>query len=157
MKTLIGGIVAGLVVWFWGFIAHMVLPIGEMGLSVIPPERESAVLGALKSGLPGSGLYFFPGMKMDGTATEEETAAFEAKYREGPHGLLAYTAEGAEPLSPRNLITQLLSDILCGLVAAFLLTQIRGSFGGRVLAVTLLGVFAWLEVTVPQWKRGVWG
>jgi hypothetical protein len=31
MRTLIAGVFAGVVIFFWGFIAHVVLPIGEMG------------------------------------------------------------------------------------------------------------------------------
>jgi hypothetical protein len=32
VKVLIGALVAGVVVFFWGAIAHMALPIGTMGI-----------------------------------------------------------------------------------------------------------------------------
>ena len=31
-RILIGGLVGGIVLFFWGFVSHMLLPIGEMGL-----------------------------------------------------------------------------------------------------------------------------
>ena len=41
-RIVIGGIVAGIILFFWGFVSHMLLPIGEMGLQIIPHEEELA-------------------------------------------------------------------------------------------------------------------
>ena len=35
-KILLGGVVGGLVIFFWGFASHMLLPIGDMGLALFP-------------------------------------------------------------------------------------------------------------------------
>jgi predicted TIM-barrel fold metal-dependent hydrolase len=48
-KVIAGGVLAGIAVFFWGFVSHMVLPIGHMGIHQIP--NEDAVLGA-RAGRP---------------------------------------------------------------------------------------------------------
>ena len=48
-----------IVMFVWSFVAHMVLPIGSMGMSVTP--GEDAVLAAMKANASGPGLYYLPG------------------------------------------------------------------------------------------------
>ncbi len=45
-KVVIGGLLAGIVVFFWGAFAHMVLPLGKMGVHQIP--NEEPVIGAMR-------------------------------------------------------------------------------------------------------------
>ena len=39
MRILIAGVIGGLVMFMWGAVAHMMLPIGEMGMK-LPTEPE---------------------------------------------------------------------------------------------------------------------
>ena len=52
-KILIGGIVGGIILFFWGFVSHMLLPIGEMGLQFIPQEdgMAAAMKGRRRAGI----------------------------------------------------------------------------------------------------------
>ncbi len=150
-KVLLPGILGGLLVFIWSAIAHMVLPIGEMGLKSIP-QTEDALLTAMKSNLQEPGLYFMPGLEMGRTPTEEENNAFQAKYQAGPTALLVYHPTGETPMSPGQLLRQLLFDVLGGLIAAFVVSLTVASLGMRALAVTLMGLFSWLTVSVPHWN-----
>ena len=65
-KILIGGVVGGIVIFFWGFVSHMLLPLGEMGMQSIP--QEEALAAAMKDDVREPGLYFVPGRDDEQTA-----------------------------------------------------------------------------------------
>lgn len=150
-KVLLPGILGGLLVFIWSAIAHMVLPIGEMGLKSIP-QNEDALLSAMKSNIQEPGLYFMPGIEMGKKPTTEQQSAWQAKYEAGPTALLVYHPTGEKAMSPGQLLRQLLFDVLCGLIAAFVVSLTVASLGMRALAVTLMGVFSWLSISVPHWN-----
>src|SRR5215471_496596 len=151
-KVLLPGILGGLLVFVWSAFAHMVLPIGEMGLKTIPGNNEEAVLNAMKSNIQEPGLYFMPGYDMSRTLTEAEKTAFQAKYEAGPMGFLVYHPTGVKFISPAQLIRQALFNILCGLIAAFIISTTVASLATRGLMVALMGLFAWAEVNLPYWN-----
>lgn len=155
MRIVLGGIVAGIVVFICGALTHMVTPLGTVGLKSLP--NEDAILEDMRPNIPSSGLYFFPGMAEDKSLTKEQKAAAEKawteKYRQGPSGLLVYTAKGSEPLSPSQLVVELVTNIIGAWIAAFLLSMATiTSFGRHVLFVTLLGVFASVAIDLSYWN-----
>src|SRR5437762_9525392 len=93
-KVVLGGLVAGVVIFFWGAVAHMALPIGKMGIRQIP--NEDAVLGAMRITIQEPGFYFFPGMDLGKQASESEQQVWKAKLKEGPAGVLIIQPQGAE-------------------------------------------------------------
>jgi hypothetical protein len=149
-RILIGGIVGGIVVFVWGFVSHVVLPLGHTGLRSLPGEEP--VLAALSASVTDAGLYFFPGMDLEHEQTPEEEAAWTERYRTGPTGLIVYRPVGGEPMSPVQLVTELVSGTLAALVAAAVLSLTAASYGKRVLAVASLGLFAWLALSVSYWN-----
>ena len=149
MRTLIAGIVAGVVVFLWGAVSHAVLPTGTMGLQVMP--GEDAVIAALRQNVTKPGVYFFPGADMTRKMTAEEERAWTAKIAQGPVGLLAYRATGS-PLSARMLLNELLSNIAAAIVAAIVLSRTVAGYGTRVVITALLGLFAWLSISVSYWN-----
>jgi len=146
-RVLLGGLVGGIIVFFWGAIAHMALPLGMMGMSSIPDEEP--VLAAMKQ-IREPGLYMFPGFSPSMSAQERE-ARF-AKAKAGPSGILVITPSGAEAMTPRQLLTELASNMLAALVGAFLLSRITGSYPSRVVCTGLMGVFSWLSIVVSYWN-----
>lgn len=150
-RILLAGILAGVVVFVFSAIHHMVLPTGHMGLKTLP--NEEPVLAAMRAGIPDKGLYIFPGVDMSRKPTDEEMKAWTEKYVTGPTGILVYSPGGEQPMMPRQLSSELLTDILAGCIAAFVVSLTTAPFGRRVLLVTLLGVFAWLAVTMSY---GIW-
>ncbi len=149
-KTLIGGIVGGLVVFIWGAISHMVLPIGTAGIQSLP--NEDAVIGAMRSSIAQPGMYMFPWLDMKGHPSEADQKAWEERLRTGPTGILVYDADGSEPLSARQLVTELVSNILGALVAGCFLSKIGGAYWRRVGTVATLGLFAWISIEISYWN-----
>lgn len=149
-KVLIAGILGGVVAFAWSSIVHM-LPTGHMGLSTLN-EKEDAVVAALKSNIGKPGLYFYPGMDMTKSPTAEQQAAWEAKYKAGPSGLLLYLPNGNEPMTPKQLLIEFLATVLCGLIAAYVLASTVGSLLHRAALVCLMGLFTWLAISLSQWN-----
>ncbi|MBI4547620.1 MAG: hypothetical protein HY707_06560 [Ignavibacteriae bacterium] len=156
-KLLIASLLGGAVLFIWGALSHMVLGLGEASIKPIPNER--AVLTAMQDNIREPGFYFFPGMESSPNMTKEDQEAamkrWEEKYSVGPYGILIYHPDGTQPLSPKQLLIELLSDILAAFLAAFLLARALGGlsgFGGRVLFVTLLGLFAWMAIEIAYWN-----
>ena len=156
-RILIAGVVAGLVLFLWESVAHMVLPLGEAGVKGLP--NEAAVLAALKSNIQTPGFYFFPagGTDQPGLTKEQRQKAFEKQekmMRAGPSGIMVVHPEGLAGLSAANLVTQFASDLMVMLLAAFLLSRatILAGFGARVGFVAMLGLFPTLRVDLPQWN-----
>jgi len=109
-RKVVVGLLAGLVVFVWGMVSHMALPLGEAGFSTLP--AEDAVLSALSQHVPEGGLYLFP--------REEDPRKWEESYRTKPHGFLVLSPAG-EPLAiGRRLVVELLTNLVGGLLLAFL-------------------------------------
>jgi hypothetical protein len=149
-RVIIGGIVAGVVVFVWGAVSHMALPIGTMGIRVI--SNEETVVEPVKKAIKEPGFYIFPGKDMHRELTESEQKEWMDKYQKGPTGILIVHPEGGEAMSPRQLGTEVATNILCSLLAAFLLSHVRATYPRRVLFVTLLGIFGFITVSVPYWN-----
>jgi len=138
------------VVFVWSAIAHMALPIGTMGIRPIPDEEK--VIGAMKDGIHDPGFYFFPGRDMTKAATKAEQESYSARVKQGPTGVLVIHPEGGEELSPRQLATELASNVVAAMLAAFVLTQVRSGYAMRVLLVTLMGIFGFVSISVSYWN-----
>ncbi len=150
-KTLLAGILGGVIAFIWSAIVHMLPFTHHLGLSTMN-EHEGAVMAALKSNLPEPGLYFFPGMDMTRKMTQEQMDTWTAKYQAGPAGLLLYHPNGGQPMAPKLLVIEFLSTVVCGLIAAFILSATVGSLMIRATMVMLIGLFGWLAISVSQWN-----
>ena len=148
-KIVLAALLGGLVVFVWGAFSHMALPLGEMGMSSLP--NEEPVLSVLRNSVPNQGLYFFPGMESHNMSAPER-AAWEAKYRTGPAGLLIYRPVGGELLMPRMMIVELLTNMLAALLAALIITRLRATYFQRVMVVGSLGLFAWISISLSYWN-----
>lgn len=149
MRILIAGIVGGLVMFTWSAVAHMVLPIGEIGFKQMP--NETAVMAPLKTNAVETGIYIIPGMDMQ-NATEAEQAAWAEKYKAGPRAFVIYHPTGAEPMGPAMLLTELASNIFASLCGALILSWLICSFWGRVAVAGLIGFAGWLSILVSMWN-----
>ena len=137
-KVLLPGILGGLLVFIWSAFAHMVLPIGQMGLKGIP-NNEGPVLDAMKSNIQRPGIYFMPGIDMSRKPTDAELNALYAKAEAGPTAFLVYHPTGAKAMTPGQLIRQALFNIVCGLIAAFIISATVASLTTRAVMITLMG------------------
>jgi hypothetical protein len=149
-RVLLGGIVGGFIIFAWGALTHMALPLGAMGFHLM--SNEDAVIGALRDNIKEGGVYLFPGMDMHKAPTDSERSAWEAKLKQGPSGFLVMHPEPREAMTPRQLGTELGTDIVGALLAACALTQVRSGYGRRLLVVVLMGLFGFVTTSIPYWN-----
>ena len=152
MRIVIAGIIGGLVMFLWGAVAHMALPIGEAGHKT--PTQQDAGLGALATSTAGEGVYMYPGIAPELMADKAAMQAFAEQSRGKPYALVVYQPGGNpvnQSMTP-NLVKQYVTDTLAALVAAWILALGAWGFGRRVLIAGALGLFSWLTISLPYWN-----
>jgi hypothetical protein len=139
VRVLLGGIVGGIVIFVWSAVAHMALPLGEMGVRQI--KREPAVIGSFQLAITEPGFYYFPGLEHGKAATEVERKAWTEKVEQGPTGILVIHPEGFGAGSTKQMGLEFATNVIAALLAALILSQVHGGYVSRVIVVTLLGLF----------------
>ena len=148
-KILIWGIAGGFVLFFWGFVGHALLPLGTAGFRTLPDD--AVLLEFMSTRLPEPGIYFYP--RLDMTAGDAEMEKWADKAASGPSGLIVHRPRGGGGMTARLLVNELVSNIACGIIAAFLVAQLRPmSFARKASCVGLLGVLAWAAVVYSEWN-----
>ena len=150
MRVLIAGIVGGIIMFMWGFVAHTALPLGKMGVKQIP--NEDAVISVLKANITEHSLYFIPGMDMSKDVSEAEQDAWEAKYKAGPIGVLAFKPTGRDPMGLQHLITEFAFTLLAALLGSFVVAHVTGGYLMRVLSFFLFGLIGWTSLGASHWN-----
>ena len=148
-KWLIATLAGGVTMFLWGGVSHMVL---LKGIGFTRLSNEDRIVSTLRSSLPGDGLFFFPSIDLRGNPTREEQAAWEARFRAGPTGMIIYHAAGDSPVSPKKLSVQFLSDVLAAGVVSYLLSLVIATYWRRVGLVALLGAFALFAISSIYWN-----
>ena len=138
--------------FIWNFVAHDLLPLGEMGVRLIP--NEDAVTSVLQANLGDNrGFYVFPSGGLTPGATREQKQAAMKKAEEqmaaGAGGVLIYRPKRVFNF-PKRLGIEFATEVLESLLAVFLLAQtgIRG-FGGKVGFVLTTGILASIVTNIP--------
>jgi hypothetical protein len=152
-RILLGGILGGIAFFIWEGLAHEVLPLGEAGLKGL--SNEPAVLVALKENVKEPGFYIFPWMvQAPGLTKDQAMQKTMEKSKAGPAGIMIVHPEGIDFSMGSLLGTQCALDIVVMLLAAALVSWagVLKGFGGRVMFVTLLGLFPTLSVDLPFWN-----
>ena len=149
-RLLVAGVLGGVALFVWGFLAHVVLPLGQEGIHVLPDEL--AVVAPLQASLEKPGIYVFPGMDPARQADPAAVEDWAEKHRAGPRGLVVYQPDGADPMSPTQLAMELFSNILAAFIAAYLISKTGAPFARVVWLSMLLGLFAWAVVHVSLWN-----
>lgn len=151
MRILIAALLGGVVVFVWGFVSHVVLPVGDMGMR--QPANEDVVLEAIKTGLGAEGVYYLPSIAPEKMADEAASKAWAEKSKASPYVFIVHRSGGYDPtdMGP-NLATEFVTNVLSALVAAVVAASLSLGFGGRVLMITGMGLFAFLSVNVPLWN-----
>jgi hypothetical protein len=158
-KITVGGVLAGIVMFIWSFIGHMLLPIGYMGLSTTP--GEDAVLAAMKANASSDGLYILPGdeyMKSLNKPMAEQQKAMEAmnaKSKQAGSAIIIYHPGGAPELNPKMFGLEFLSDVIACWIFAFALWAAMPripSFAMRVWLVTIMGLLPFVVCDFSYWN-----
>jgi len=152
-RTLLAGVLGGIAMFVWASIAHLLLPISGAGIQEIP-GNEPALLAQVYATLgETSGFYLFPSVgPHPGASSAERNAAlqsYDAKLAVNPSGLLIYHPPGQKSLTPAQMISEFLVELLESLLLVFLLVQTRmASFGARFGFVIIAGILASLPTNV---------
>jgi len=154
-RKILAGILGGLAFFAWSSIAHLAKDLGQTGLSELP--NEQAVVNDLKANITAPGLYFFPGYGLGPNATHSQKMAamkdLAPRIKAGPIGLMVYHPTGYDALSPRQMLTELATNIIQVLLAVFLLGQTSiTSFAGRWRFITVAGILAAISTNVSYWN-----
>ncbi len=152
-RVLLAAIVGAVAMFIWMFLAHMVLPLGTIGVQQIP--NEEPILSALTTSIGGQrGLYLFPGMGTGPNPTMKEMReampAYEKKLASSPSGLLMYHPAGTRAgLNPGMLGLEFGKEFVMTLLALALLSLTRlDSYGAKVGFVTVVGVIAAMSTNI---------
>ncbi|HPF38571.1 MAG TPA: hypothetical protein P5081_17430 [Phycisphaerae bacterium] len=144
------GIVGGLVMFFWGFVSHMLIPINDMGLDALP--NESVVVPQLSASIQERNFYIFPGLEK-AEMSDEAMKEWSARYEKGPRGILVFDpTANVGAMSPTMLGTECASNIGAALLAAIVLAHVGGTRRRRVALAFLIGVIGWLSIDVSYWN-----
>ena len=152
MRIGIAALLGAIVVFFWQFLAHMVLPIGEMGFR--QPATSDIVLQAVATGLPQPGIYFLQTIDPNKMNDEATVKAWAEKSQKNPYvWAVVNTPPTGDPTSMApQLAKQFVLNFLAALLATFVLAATAWTFGARVIGAVAFGLFGWLMNIVPQWN-----
>jgi hypothetical protein len=164
-------VLGGIVVFLWGVITWMVLPINQMSMCKF--DDEQAVAQAIQSNTQKSGAYVLPNLfKMEKSMnregrmrtskedrsmlTSEEKAALKDKamqrMRAGPVVFAVVNKEGMNTSSVSCFIMGLVVQIIAAGFVTYLLMMTKAmSYMRQVWFVTMAGAFAAFAVIFPNW------
>ena len=152
IRIFLAGLIGGVVMFLWNFVAHDLLPLGYMGVKTM--SNEDAVRSALDTNLGDKpGFYIFPSggwtPGMSGDQKKEVMKKVAEQTAQGAAGIMIYRPKRVFNF-PKRLIIQFGTDVALACLAVFLLAQtgIRG-FGGKAGFVLTAGILAAIATNVP--------
>jgi len=151
MRTLIAAIVGGVVVFIWGYVAHVVLSLGDA--SIMKLKGEDSFMESVRSAAPEPGVYAFPFIAPDQMSDAAVKNAHDQKYMTGPNGLLVVGPNGEEPMGMHRMIRQIAASIIAAFFAAMLISGLGTGTGlvTKTVAGGALGLFAFTSQDLPNW------
>jgi hypothetical protein len=142
VRTFIGGIVGGLILFVAGFI-FWATPLGELPYNRAPDPQNAAVQLSLAQNLSqtGTGAYIVPA---------HGSASGAVLYAQGPIATVFFNSQGYSPDDMSMLLPGLIAALVAGLLMAFGLAAVGG--GGRSFAsVARLVILLSLAFTVWEY------
>ena len=138
MKSVIAAIVAGIVIFMWGFISWTILPWTSTDVHVFTDQAQ--VMENLLDNSPDSGIYYIP--------------ADEADYSpDGPVAFVNVLKTGYGVGMSGMMIKGLLGNIVMAFLAILLLTKTSGlGYMQKVGFVTLTGLLIGVSANLPYWN-----
>jgi hypothetical protein len=157
MRIVIAGIIGGVIMFFWGFVAHMFLPLGVIGLRTLPIAQQDAVLASAKSTMQEPGIYVVPGFEqMEDYNDEAKRKQYGERAARSPYAFIVYhptnpPGNAVNDMGP-YLAKQFANNVVSAFLLALMLSLTTLAFGGRVLLAGIGGLFAWVTIYLPLWN-----
>lgn len=155
-RIILAGILGGIAMFLWSWVAHDVLPLGHAGIGEL--ANEQAVLAAMQSGIGDKdGLYLFPGFGLgDNPTAAQKKEAMEhmnEKFANNPSGLLMYHPAGRPINFPKLLMVEFATEVLEVILVLALLSKTRiTSYGSRVGFFLTAGILAAIATNISYWN-----
>jgi hypothetical protein len=152
VRMLMAGVVGGVILFVWGFLAWGVLPIHKTTIHEI--SSQDSLITALQSALPQKGVYLFPSMSQNAPSAEAEKQ-WQERYRKGPVGMIVYDPAGSEPMMPMQMLTGIIINIISAFFVAWFLarsTAYNAPYIKRVAYCGMYGIFATTATTLILWN-----
>lgn len=155
-RALLAAVAGGIVVFIVGAFLHTVAGLAEVGVKAVP--QEDTVLSAMRTAIHEPGFYLFPAPNMTPRSKEQvkaDTDAYNAKYLQGPTGIMVYSPGGVGVSYGKLLGGEFAIDVVSAFFLACILAMGAGgksSYWKRVFAVTLAGVFAGIFLGFEYWN-----
>jgi len=153
-RNLIGGVVGGIVLFLWGVLAWVALPVHTPAIRNI--QDEERVITVLRQTLDAKGMYLFPGIShVNGSPSAEAEKAWREKYQRGPVGMIMYDPNGSSPMMPMQMVVGLLLNMLSAMLVAWFLsrsTAITAPYIARVAYCGMFGIFLMLASHLISWN-----
>ncbi len=153
MRLLIAAIIGGIVMFIWSAVAHMALPIGEMGMKVAV-EQDAALSAIQASATQGEGVYMLPTFAPERMSDKAFVEAFQQQYKSSPYALVIWQPGGNPVIASMvpNLIKQLANDLIAAFLLAWVLALGAFGFGKRLMVAGVMALFAWIAISLPHWN-----
>ncbi len=150
-KIVLAGLLGGIVLYVWSFLAWFVLPIHATTMRGV--SNEDALRAMLRDNMTQKGVYAIPyvGPGSDKAAMD----AFQQKVREGPNGMIVYDPNGTDPMMLAQMVIGFFIDVLSAALAAWFLSRSTAAAGGyfaRVVYCGMLGVFVSIFSHLVMWN-----
>ena len=155
-RTLLAGILGAVAMFAWTSIAHMVLPLGNIGVKEIP--NEAPVLSAMNGSVgTAHGLYMFPGMGLGDNPSmkqmQDAMPAYQQKMASSPSGILIYHPPGRADAMGVMLGIEFGKELGMVLLAAMLLGMTRlESYVSKVSFFAVIGLIAAVATNLSYWN-----
>ncbi len=113
-RVVLGGLLAGVVVFFWGaHRPHGASPRDDRHPANYPTRMESSLRFAARS--PRRAFTSSLAWTTASQPRNRKRKRSIAKIKQGPAGILVIHPEGGEAMSPRQLGTELATNVVCAL------------------------------------------
>ena len=150
MRIGTAALIGAIVIFFWQFVSHMMLPIGNMGFRM--PANEDVVIQSIASGTPEAGIYMLPSFDPAKWGDETVMAAWEAKAKASRFSFVVVSPPQENPASMAKALTvQFIGSFIMALVIACLMAAAPWSFGMRVAGSAAVGIGGWVMNSLPLW------
>ena len=106
----------------------------------------------MRANITAPGFYFIPGLVPGKHNDPAAMKAWEEKAKKGPVAILIHQVTGEGAMTPQQLGTELGSNILLAIGVAFVVSNLSGGYGQRMIASGLIGLVSGLDVYVSFWN-----
>ena len=152
IRTVIGGLIAGIIIFVIGFI-FWATPLGELAYSSADEAQNAAIQQSLAQNLTpsGTGTYIVPA---------HNSAAGAVLYARGPIATVHFNTRGYSPDDMSAILPGFIVALIAGLLIAFGLAAAGGrSFAdlARLVVCFSLGFTIWEYLGSPIFNHYGWG